>query len=422
MSDLPAPSPKNLAALALGANLGDRAETLNRAVSALGRLEQTSVLRVSPWCETAPVGGPAGQPAFLNGAALVETALSPDQLLKALMGVEQAHGRVRTVQDGPRTLDLDLLFFNDQVLQTPDLLLPHPRLQDRRFVLYPLAQIVPGWRHPVLKRTVSQLLADLDGLSAYGPSPQRELAGQTAVVLGASKGIGRSMALELARAGARVLCHGRDEGLLRQTCELCALWDVEALPLVADLLPEQAAKNLVDQAENLAGPIHIWVQNAGTDILTGPGPTWSFEEKLARLWAVDARASLLACRAMAERMRARSSGSIITMGWDQADTGMEGDSGQLFGLVKGGVMALTKALARHYAPHVRVNCVAPGWVKTSWGEKAPEAWQRRALAETPLGRWGTPDDIARAVRFLAGPQSEWITGQILRVNGGAVRA
>jgi 3-oxoacyl-[acyl-carrier protein] reductase len=109
------------------------------------------------------------------------------------------------------------------------------------------------------------------------------------------------------------------------------------------------------------------------------------------------------------------------MGWDQAETGMEGDSGKLFGLIKGGVMSLTKALARHYSPAVRVNCVAPGWVKTSWGEKAPDGWQRRAIAETPLGRWGTPEDIARAVRFLAGPRAEWITGQILRVNGGAVR-
>ncbi len=412
----------NLAVVALGSNLGDRAGTLASAIRALGDRENTQVLRVSPWFETDPVGGPPGQPAFLNGAALIETGLTPEGLLQALLAIEQAHGRVRTAQDGPRTLDLDLLFFNDRVLQTADLTLPHPRMHDRRFVLYPLSQIVPGWRHPVLGGTVSALLAGLDGLTAFGPTPVRELAGQTAVVLGASKGIGRCIAQELARAGARVVCHGRDGPLLAETVRLCHLWDVEAMPLVADLLPEQAGRNVVEQAENLAGPVQIWVQNAGADILTGPGPSWSFEEKLARLWAVDARATLLACRTMAERMRARGTGSIITMGWDQADTGMEGDSGKLFGLIKGGVMSLTKALARHYAPNVRVNCVAPGWVKTSWGEKAPEGWQRRAIAETPLGRWGTPDDIARAVRFLAGPQAEWITGQILRVNGGAVRA
>ncbi len=415
------PTSANLAVLALGSNLGDRASTLASALRGVGQLHGTRVLRVSPWYETDPVGGPAGQPAFLNGAALVETSLSPDGLLKALLAIEQAHGRVRTAQDGPRTLDLDLLFFNDQVSNSSDLTLPHPRMHDRRFVLGPLAQIVPGWRHPVLGETVSRLLAKLDGIAPFGAGPSRELSGQTAVVLGASKGIGRAIAQELASAGARVVCHGRDATLLAETARLCRLWDVEATPLVADLLPEQAAKALVDQAEALAGPIQIWVQNAGTDILTGPGPGWSFEEKLARLWAVDARGTLLACRAMAERMRARGCGSIITMGWDQAETGMEGDSGKLFGLIKGGVMSLTKALARHYSPAVRVNCVAPGWVKTSWGEKAPDGWQRRAIAETPLGRWGTPEDIARAVRFLAGPRAEWITGQILRVNGGAVR-
>jgi 3-oxoacyl-[acyl-carrier protein] reductase len=136
---------------------------------------------------------------------------------------------------------------------------------------------------------------------------------------------------------------------------------------------------------------------------------------------VDARGTLEAARSIAGKMRARGQGSIITVGWDQAETGMEGDSGQLFGLIKGGVMALTKALAKHFAPEVRVNCVAPGWVKTAWGARASQAWQKRAIAETPLGRWGNPNDIAKAVRFLAGPESAWITGQILRINGGAVR-
>jgi 3-oxoacyl-[acyl-carrier protein] reductase len=114
-------------------------------------------------------------------------------------------------------------------------------------------------------------------------------------------------------------------------------------------------------------------------------------------------------------------GSVVTMGWDQAETGMEGDSGELFSATKGAVMAFTRSLALSLAPEVRVNAVAPGWIKTAWGENASEAWQARAIRETPQARWGTPEDVARVARFLVGPGSGFLTGQVVRVNGGAVR-
>jgi NAD(P)-dependent dehydrogenase (short-subunit alcohol dehydrogenase family) len=109
------------------------------------------------------------------------------------------------------------------------------------------------------------------------------------------------------------------------------------------------------------------------------------------------------------------------MGWDQAETGMEGDSGQLFAAAKAAVMAFSKSLALTLAPQVRVNCVAPGWIRTAWGETASGYWQERVRGETPLGRWGTPEDVAGAVCWLASPAAGFITGQVVRVNGGAVR-
>ena len=109
------------------------------------------------------------------------------------------------------------------------------------------------------------------------------------------------------------------------------------------------------------------------------------------------------------------------MGWDQAETGMEGDSGELFAATKGAIMAFTRSLALSLAPSVRVNAVAPGWIKTAWGESASAAWQERVLRETPLARWGTPEDVARVARFLVGPDAAFLTGQVVRVNGGAVR-
>src|SRR5207249_897659 len=97
------------------------------------------------------------------------------------------------------------------------------------------------------------------------------------------------------------------------------------------------------------------------------------------------------------------------------------DSGELFAATKGAVLAFTRSLALSLAPTVRVNALAPGWIKTAWGEAASDAWQKRAVRETPLRRWGEPDDVARVATFLVGPDSAFLTGQILRVNGGAVR-
>ena len=126
-------------------------------------------------------------------------------------------------------------------------------------------------------------------------------------------------------------------------------------------------------------------------------------------------------RQSANACSSKAGGVILNMGWDQAETGMEGDSGQLFGASKGAVMAFTKSLALTLAPEVRVNCLAPGWIRTAWGERASEVWQERVRRETPLRRWGTPEDIAQAALWLVSPAAQFITGQTLRINGGAVR-
>jgi NAD(P)-dependent dehydrogenase (short-subunit alcohol dehydrogenase family) len=121
-------------------------------------------------------------------------------------------------------------------------------------------------------------------------------------------------------------------------------------------------------------------------------------------------------------MKQRGRGVILTIGWDQAETGFDGDSGQLFAAVKGAVMCFTRSLAVSLAPQVRVNCIAPGWVRTAWGEQAGHEWQERVKEETPLGVWGLPEDVASAAVWLASPGAKFITGQTVRVNGGAVRA
>lgn len=153
------------ALIALGSNLGDREANLRAALAHLAADGRVRVVAVSRLVETDPVGGPP-QGRYLNGAAIVETDLAPAALLAAMLDAERAAGRRRdpaghAVRWGPRTADLDLLLADDLVIDTPDLVVPHPRMAERRFVLAPAAEIAPDWVHSVLRRTMAALLEDL---------------------------------------------------------------------------------------------------------------------------------------------------------------------------------------------------------------------------------------------------------------------
>jgi len=151
--------PRSPAYIALGSNRGDRDAHLAFAFGAIGALPGTALTARSIVFETEAVG-PGEQDAYLNAVAAVETELPPRALLEALLEIERARGRERAREErwGPRTLDLDLLFYGDLVLALPGLIVPHPRLHEREFVLRPLETIAPDLRHPVSGLTVSQLL------------------------------------------------------------------------------------------------------------------------------------------------------------------------------------------------------------------------------------------------------------------------
>jgi 3-oxoacyl-[acyl-carrier protein] reductase len=386
--------------IALGSNLGDREATLRSALHELNAAPGIHLVRFSSFHETEPVGGPSGQSRFLNAAAELETELDPAALLAALLAIEQKHGRIRGEKDAPRTLDLDILLYDDLVRSGPDPVIPHPRMHERRFVLAPLAEIAPQVRHPILGKTIEQLLLTIDG-SARGET----LKGMTGLVTGSTSGIGAAIALALKVQGASVIRHGRR---------------LVAGAVAIDLRDVEAPLKLVSEAWQRSGGLDICVLNAGADVLTGEAAKWPFDRKLAELLAVDVTATMLMARDVGERMRQRGRGVILTMCWDQAETGMEGDSGQLFGATKGAIGGFTKSLAKSLAPLVRVNALAPGWIQTAWGTHASDTWHERVRRETPLGRWGTPDDVASAAVWLCSPAASFITGQVIRVNGGAV--
>ena len=147
-------------AIALGSNQGPSRTILEAAIKTLNNTPGITLQAQSSWYQTQAVGPP--QPDYLNGCALLHVQLTPQMLLETLMGIEVKFGRVRQEHWGPRSLDLDLLLYDNLVLNTPNLQLPHPRMRERAFVLVPLAEIAPTWVEPVSGKTIAELLQAVD--------------------------------------------------------------------------------------------------------------------------------------------------------------------------------------------------------------------------------------------------------------------
>lgn len=160
-----------MAYVAIGTNLGDRMATIRSAIESLAN--GGMIVAASSIYETEPVGY-LEQPAFLNAVVKLDTWLAAEELLEVLQIIEREHGRTREFANGPRTLDLDLLMFDAEKRDRPDLTLPHPRMHERAFVLVPLAEIDPDVEHPVLKRSAKDLLWGIDqsGVRRYASPPE----------------------------------------------------------------------------------------------------------------------------------------------------------------------------------------------------------------------------------------------------------
>ena len=203
--------------------------------------------------------------------------------------------------------------------------------------------------------------------------------------------------------------------------------------LEADFSQVESLKPFVEQAWSITGRINAWINNAGGDVLTGSWAERPIEEKLEYLLKVDVTATLMLSRFAGQRMQSdyenqqpnprdgalvQGNFSILNVGWDQAAQGMAGESGELFATTKGAIMAMTRSLAQSSAPAVRVNCLAPGWIQTAWGTEASSYWHERACRESLMNRWGTAEDVASVAAFLCSEEANFISGQIVPVNGG----
>jgi 3-oxoacyl-[acyl-carrier protein] reductase len=248
------------------------------------------------------------------------------------------------------------------------------------------------------------------------------LDGKVVLVTGASSGIGRAIALGCADAGADLaITFRRSREGAESTAEEIRSRGRRAEVVEVDVSRPEDIASLTDTVARRFGRVDAWINNAGADILTGPGSRLSRMEKLDLLLAVDVRGTVLASWAAVELMRKQSSGgAIINMSWDHVGIGMAGENPILYSAAKGGVMAFSKSLAREVAPHIRVNVLAPGFIETSFGEGANEKWRREVVERTPLKRWGIPEDLAGAAVYLASDASAFVTGQALAVNGGVI--
>jgi 3-oxoacyl-[acyl-carrier protein] reductase len=248
------------------------------------------------------------------------------------------------------------------------------------------------------------------------------LQGRKAVVTGASSGIGRAMALAFGAEGCDVIVnYRRSARRAEEVVEEIRARGTQAFAVGADVSASDGVAELLARARQHLGTPDIWINNAGADILTGDGARADDVTKLRALLDVDLKGTMECCWAIAPHMVAAGRGVILNMSWDLALRGLRGRNPQMFAAVKAGVLGFSRALAKDLAPAVRVNVLAPGWIRTAFadGVMAPEYLEQRRR-EIPMGRFGLAAEVAAAAVFLASDDAAYITGQVLNINGGLV--
>ncbi|MDQ3208691.1 MAG: SDR family oxidoreductase [Gemmatimonadota bacterium] len=241
------------------------------------------------------------------------------------------------------------------------------------------------------------------------------------LVTGASSGIGRAIAVHCARAGADVALtyRGNQAGAETTAGEIRSLGRrVEVIR--TDISRREDIDTLVTRLNASFPRVDVWINNAGADILTGEAGKLDRLQKLDLVLGVDLRGTVLASWAAVDLMREQGGGAIINMAWDHVMVGMKGENPGLYSAAKGGIASFSKSLARDVAPDIRVNILAPGFIETAFGEGADPKFRQKVIELTPLGRWGTPEDVAAAAVFLASDDAAFLTGQMISVNGGVV--
>ncbi|WP_417044298.1 3-oxoacyl-[acyl-carrier-protein] reductase [Dysosmobacter sp.] len=243
-----------------------------------------------------------------------------------------------------------------------------------------------------------------------------DFGGKTAVVTGGSRGIGRAVCLELAKGGANVvLCYAGNETAANETVSACEALGAKALAVKCDVADSAQVKALMDEAVKAFGRIDILVNNAG---ITRDGLLMMMkEDDFDAVISANLRGTFLCMKAVSRLMMKQRYGRIVNL---SSVVGLRGNAGQVnYAASKAGVIGMTKSLAKELASRgVTVNAVAPGFIDTDMTAAMTESAKTATLAAIPMQRLGAPEDVARAVAFLASDSAAYITGQVLAVDGG----
>ena len=240
----------------------------------------------------------------------------------------------------------------------------------------------------------------------------------TILITGASGGIGSAAAKRFASSETELVLHAHQNvSAVHELQEIIQSRGGKAEVVSTDFSQVHAAEKLFQQVLDLTDCVDILINAAGLDLMSPALASLPFEQKLQQILQTDVYTPILLSRMIGKRMQEQERGTIFFLGWNGVDYGWRGETAQLYGAAKGALLGYCRSLAEDFSPNVLVRCLSLGWIKTRWGEKLSEELERCYAADSRRNRWGTPEEVAAVIEFLASKESEYIDGIGLRLDG-----